>query len=384
MEMKKTIRLFLIAGLALLAFSCQKADKYSGQEIRFTASAEPQTKTAYGPYNADDPNSATQQAIHWEEGDQIVIVSDKAVKRYNANQHYSVYDIVDINPNSPNKAKLDNPSSDPNGLVYDENYTGEEDYGFMAIYPATSEVINGVSQMLDGNIGPDSYIISIPGNQSRPEGKSNIVDGNHVTIPTDMSYAYMLAEATGKPWMAYHDYTETINLQFYPAFTAFEITLTAAPAFDGEKIPLTSVELLHHVDLHYPPENEPVSTVVEQGWAGKHLLINDSYSYERLIYTFPSETYLEAGKTLTFTVIALPISPTKRDYNDLKLVFTLGDGQVRTAIPYDSSGYDLFFDPRMKHRLYGLAVPGGFKMFATEAELLVEAHQESEDIIEFE
>ena len=379
--MKKTIRLFLIAGLALLVFSCQKADKYSGQEIRFTASAEPQTKTAYGPYDTTDPNQATQQAIHWVEGDQILIYSDYAVKRYNPNQHYSVYDVVDINSSSPNKAKLDNPASDPNGLVYVEDKMGDSDYNFMAIYPATSEVINGVSQMLDDNIGPDSYIFSIPGNQTRPAGKSNIVDGNNVTIPTDMSYAFMVAEAAGKPWMAYHDYTETINLQFYPAFTAFEFTLTAAPAFDGERIPLTSVELLHLVDLHYPPENAPVSTIVEQGWAGKQLLLNNSLSYERLIYTFPAETYLEAGKTLTFTVIALPISNTKRDYNNLKLIFTLGDGQVRTAIPSDNSGHDLYFEPRMKHRLYGLAVPGGFKMFTTEQELLVEAHRAVDETI---
>ena len=79
--MKKTIRLFLIAGLALLALSCQKADKNSGQEIRFTVSAEPQTKTAYGPYDTTDPSSATQQEIHWAEGDQVIIYGERAAKR---------------------------------------------------------------------------------------------------------------------------------------------------------------------------------------------------------------------------------------------------------------------------------------------------------------
>ena len=396
--MKKTNRLFLIAGLALLVLSCQKAEKYNGQEIRFTVSAEPSTKTVYGPYNNADPNSATQQEIHWVERDQIVIVSDKAVKRYNANQHYSVYDIVDINTDSPNKAKLENPASDPNGLVYDENYQGDSDYSFMAIYPASTEVVSNIASVFTfagdtPEIPEDFYLFKIPGSQSMPVNKEIIIDDSgNVTIPADMSLAYMMAETTKKPWMAYHDYTPTITLQFFPAFTAFEVILTAAPAFEGESIALTSVDFIYGENIETTPSGGTDAKGHGQDekkeWAGK-VTYDGFRDYEPLVYTFPAGTAVEAGKTLTFTAFALPLRNDIKDntgnpHNHLTLKFTLADGQVRTAtLTNRESGLPISFDPYKKHRLYVLAVPGGFKMFATEAELLVEAHQESEDIIEF-
>ena len=392
MEMKKTIRLFLIAGLALLAFSCQKADKYSGQEIRFTASAEPQTKTAYGPYNATDPNQATQQEIHWVEGDQIVIISDNAVKRYNANQHYSVYDIVDIDPNSLNKAKLDNPASDPNGLVYDEDKMGDSDYNFMAIYPASAEVVNNIASVFTyagdtpGPIPEDSYMFKIPGNQSMPVDEELIVDGTgNVTIPADMSLAYMMAEAEKRPWMAYHDYTGTINLQFYPVFTAFEVILTAAPVFEGESITLTSVDFIYgETIIEGGTDAKGNGQEEKKEWAGKVTFYEKFKDYEPLVYTFPQGTAVEAGKTLTFTAFALPLNDNIKgnSYNHLTLKFNLADGQVRTAtLTNKDDASPISFAPRKKHRLYVLAVPGGFKMFATEAELQVEIlNQQDHDI----
>ena len=379
----KAFKLLLIAGLALLALSCQKTEKTGGQEIRFSASATPQTKTAYGDY--DNPGNPSKQDINWIEGDQILIVSDKAVKRYDANQHYSVYDIVDIDPSSLNKAKLDNPASDPNGLTYVE---GEETYNFVAFYPPTQELTAYFSAFPS----TDPLKITIPANQAPKEAAVADQTTGDVTLPADMSLAYMVAGAGSKPWMAYHDYTETINLPFYPAFTAFEITLRAVGVTGtkaGEtRIPVTSVKIYAQDDQSQTSEEYRATPILGSGnLAGKFTPeisftggapTFETSDYEPLVYTFPEGTNLLAATNLTFTVFALP-----KTYNGLTMEITLGDGQIRTAtLTNKSDGSPIEFEACKKNRLYVLAVPNGFKMFTTEEELHVaELQEQTSDII---
>ena len=318
----KAIKLFLLAGVSLLALSsCQKVEKLGGQEVRFSASANPMTKTEY--------ESSASGKIFWSEGDQILIWSDYAVKRYNAGQKYSVYDIV--NPNG-NSASLANPASDPNGLTYVED---QEAYNFWAVYPANA-VSNPAGAVAE-------YSIS---NQS-PSAEDADVTETNVTIPADMSQAVLLAQATNAPKMAYHDYTKTISLTFEPAFTAYEITILGDLNDDANSITLNSLEL--------------------SGMAGDVTATfgNDGITYaasntSALTYTFPANTTITNSKSVTFTVIALPV-----DAEGLQLVFNTSVGTRTATLTNKADGSPITFAARNKHRLYGLAMPEGFAFFAS-------------------
>lgn len=318
----KAINLFLIAGVSLLALSsCQKVEKLGGQEVRFSASANPMTKTEY--------ESSASGKIFWSEGDQILIWSDYAVKRYNAGQKYSVYDIV--NPNG-NSASLGNPAEDPNGLIYVE---GQDAYNFWAVYPATA-LSNPSGAVAEYSISSQS-----------PSAEDAVATDTNVTIPADMSQAVLLAQATNRPWMAYHDYTKTISLTFEPAFTAYEITIIGDLNDDTSSITLNSLEL--------------------SGMAGDVTATfgTDGITYaasntSALTYTFPSNTTITNSKSLTFTVVALPV-----DAEGLKLVFDTSVGPRTATLTNKADGTPITFAARSKHRLYGLAMPEGFAFYAS-------------------
>ena len=408
--MKKTIKLFLIAGLALLAFSCQKMDNFSGREIRFSASANPSTKTAYGDYSGQQttygnfPFDPDHQAINWVSGDQIRIWSDQAVKRGTEDNpvHYADYNLVEINGST---AKLDNPIGAGNvpesGLTYID---GVESYDFEAYYPAT-----GIS--IDASTNARSYTIP---NQQSP--KSVITDGVVISSPEvpdvqfpfdvltpDMSKAFMLAYAPNCPWKPEGNYDQTINLQFYPGFTAFEIYIIAGPnhpikgasedAGGGNdntnpvSVGLSSVKFITSPD---PEPSAGKAPSVTGGLAGKVLptfsSTGTSFDYSNvgdLTYTFPTGTTVTTSKGLVFTVFALP-----KTIQGMSLEFHLSDGQIRTATLFETVLQDdvpttqpITFAACKKNRLYILAIPSGFYMFTTEEKLLVAAHQASEEPI---
>lgn len=338
----KAIKLILLAGVSLLALgSCQKAENLGGQAIRFSATANPTTKTAYGDY--DNTDKPTKQSINWIEGESVRVWSDIASLRYDANVHY--YDYVIANPEG-NKASLSNNTVISNGLVYSENYTGDTDYNFWAISPAKA--------LETPENGPENgkalYTIV---------SQTGTAPSNGV-IPADMDQAVLLASATDRPWKAYGNTDKSISLVFNPAFTAFEITLLGDMNLGNESITLTSV-VLKSADGAKDLAAKVTATFgspISYSFAG----------YSDLTYTFPGDgVTINESTLITFTVLAIP-----EDVEGLKLIFNLGDGQVRTATLTSSNTEDpLVFGACQKHRLYGLAMPDGFKMFASEAELKV-------------
>ena len=323
----KAIKLFLLAGVTLLALSsCQKVEKLGGQAIRFSASSVG-TKTAY------DETAPGQ--INWVNEELVRVWSDKATLRYDASVKYYDYVIADA---SGNEATLSNQEGS-NGLVYVD---GVDEYQFWAVSPASA-----VAKPTDGVAN-----YTIKANQA---GESIDEDG---VIPADMDQAVLLASATG-PWMEYGNTTKTYQLMFQPAFTAFEITLKGASAMaEGEVIELTKVELVSGDGL----AGDVTATFGTDG-------LNFAAEVTPLTFTFPEGTTLTQGTTVKFTVFAVPL-----DGEGLKLKFTLGDGQVRTATLFKGSGdaaTDFPIVACQKHLLYGLAMPNDFKMFASEEELKV-------------
>ena len=188
----------LIGGLTLLA-GCQK-EFGRGGEIRFVASsvAGPQTRAEYSGEGTQDPNNdklLTWERIDWQTGDVVRIWSDAAKTPDNAN--YSDYKVFSVNvksgDNTRSQATVDNAAG--NGLTWD-GVTGN--CGFWAVYPA-SMAGTGTTKTVD---------LSISGTQT----------------PSDnvLASAPMVAAAEGVAP------NSSVTLEFYPAFTAFEITLKSA------------------------------------------------------------------------------------------------------------------------------------------------------------
>lgn len=333
----KAIRLFLLTGISLLALSgCQKQlEQTGGQEVRFSASSA-NTKSAY--------ESSESGQINWTEDDQVFIWSDYATLRYDSSKNYFTYVVTNINGKS---ADLANPEG-TNGLVY----SSEKDlHSFWAISPAPTVSENPANAVAK---------YSIDAAQSMP-ADATVENG---VIPADMSQAFMLAQALNIQKEKYGSTNKTIKFQFQPAFTAFEIAVKGAAAMtDTEEIVLKSVALVSSAGL---------AGDVEATFATDGLIEFDTTPAEEVLtYTFPDDTKLTKGSTVTFTVFALPA-----DAEGLQLQFTLGDGQVRTATlttkeTADTPAAPITFGACKKHRLYGLAMPNGFKMFASEAELIV-------------
>ena len=323
----KAIKLFLLAGVTLLALSsCQKVEKLGGQAIRFSASSVG-TKTAY--------DETTPGQINWVNGDPVRVWSDYATLRYDASVKNYDYVIADA---SGNEATLSNQEGS-NGLVYVD---GVDEYQFWAVSPADAVAAPPTAGKAEYTIKAD-------------QSGESITDG---VIPADMSQAVLLASATG-PWREYGNTEKTYQLKFQPAFTAFEITLKGASAMAGDEvITLAKVELVSGDGL----AGDVTATFGTDG-------LTFAATVKPLTFTFPEETTLTKGTTVKFTVFAVPLEGT-----GLKLKFYLGDGQVRTATLLKGSGdaaTDFPIVACQKHLLYGLAMPNDFKMFASKAELEV-------------
>ncbi len=116
--MKKARILFLLLAGVLLLAGCQKEGKIGGKDaIRFTASSNPGTKTAY---SGDVVNG--YERIEWNMGDKNRIYSNVAEHRYHEGQHWADYQITEIVSNTGinSKANIDNVPGDGhgNGLVW--------------------------------------------------------------------------------------------------------------------------------------------------------------------------------------------------------------------------------------------------------------------------
>ncbi len=362
--MKKTMTyLLLLAGILLLA-GCQKENGISGGkgEIRFLASARPDTKTAYGAYDTEDPKDAIWQSIDWVEGDEIRIYSDNAVRRVgfesgaaaDALYHWADYSVTNVTAGTANTAEgwstaeLENRNDDGNGAGNDLMWTDANSAKFYAIYPK-NRLASGIPEDEGTVANPpaaednpyDYALLGVSGKFPllMPETQGFSEKGNI------SSYGYMTA--FGQASRPVSDDPTTIKLEFYPDFTAFEIMVKSA----GDPIGLKSFELISG----------------DKSLAGEYTI---DYSSGTKTYSFPTSggktiTVNLSGKSagedyLTFTVLALP-----QEYSNLSVRFTTSQDVQRTlALKYadpetGAPGPNVTFAAGKKHRILGLALPNG-------------------------
>lgn len=338
--MKKIIIITsLIGGLTLLA-GCQK-EFGRGGEIRFVASsvAGPQTRAEYSGEGTKDSNDLlTWERINWQTGDVVRIWSDAAKTPDNAN--YSDYRVSSVNvksgDNTRSQAKVENAAG--NGLKWDGV---ESACGFWALYPAS----------MAGTATSKTVDLSIAGSQTPSDG---------------LASAPMVAATEGvSPG-------SSVSLEFYPAFTAFEITLKSA----DQGITLNSFALTSTSTAL----SGSYTAVIATGGATTYTCPARTATNGKVEYTFASGTTISKLDSTTFTILALP-----QVLKNLTIEFnvTMGSTTAVRKLALKKSGSFIDFAACSKHRIYGLAMPGNewnFKYITLENEVIDWTDVEVEDL----
>jgi hypothetical protein len=336
--MRKITSILLGAGILLSLAGCQKGttSDNEGKLIQFGAKSGAPTRTAYsGQGTTGDDGELTWERIDWVEGDEVLIGSDKAFGRKNGTNRYANYRIYGVQSNG-NISTASISDNDGKGLVWGD----EPAYTFYGIYPASAG---------DANIADGSATYSIAATQSPKDGK------------TDMDQAVMLAMLSGVAP------NKTVDLHFYPAYTAFEFVLKAA----NTDVDLTKVELVSDSDLV-----GTVTATIAEGTTTNSVgqtigasTFSTTDAAKVLTYNFPEGTKVTKDTELTFTVFALPVDVVK-----LKLKFYVNDTDYQSAtLKKKVDGVltdEVTFDACRKHKIYGLAIPDGQWHLYLEADVL--------------
>jgi len=344
--MKKTFSFasLVLAGMVLLV-GCQKDGTRSGNDkmIRFTAGLNPPaTRTAYS-----GEVTGGFERIDWVNGDLIRIWSDKAKDRYN-NNPWADYSIKSVTPDGNKSVGTLANTDDGNGLVWEEaggNYT------FYSVYPSDGATIVPDDPITGGAASGMSIAAAQSASGTPGTGTGSFkIDGTVTTVNTvvlhpDMSNALMFAANV----INYN--AVTVNLDFYPAYTAFEISLVCGDS-DAD-IALSSFTLSSTSKALSGPFTALVKRYNDTAYTCP------AYSTSNNSITFDlTGQVISKTKGLTFTVFALP-----QDLTDLKIRFDLADATFR-ALDLKQSGSFINFPAGKKHRITGIAMPSSAWRFS--------------------
>lgn len=363
MKTQKMILASLLGGLILLA-GCQKEGGLSGSkdgQFRFGVSSKVLTRTEYGDYN----ETGKHQDINWTKDDQIRIYSPTAARRVGVEKglkeaeryYWADYKIIPDKNVPTNKATIENINNDGNGLgngLAWERGKESDEHTFYAVYPAVGQ--RGVE--------PDEGegITSVPGTSGEialniPAGNQNFSEKGNLE-----QYGYMTAYAKGKGT------DKNISLDFYPAFTAFEISIRSADAAIGfSSFTLSAAsETAPALTGSYKAKYDASGNRTYDFTAADAAKGNRSISVNLNGQSAPAAS---ENKDLTFTVLALP-----RDLSGLSVTFALagsGTTVTRTLKLNDKNGNPVSFtgageNGGKKHRIYGLVLSNGELLISVE------------------
>ena len=365
--MKKITTLFLLsAGMLLSLVGCQEKpvtpDGKEGKLVEFAAvSGDPATRTAYSGEGEGTAPNLTWERIDWVEGDQVLMWSDKATSK-SGSGHSAVYSILSVTKNGKESlASISDPSE--TGLRYAEE---GGDHKFWGLYPA-SAVASAPAAGSESNLS-----FSIPATQ---DGEKSVDSNGNITFAPDMDLAVMLAAIEGaQP-------KEKVNIYFYPAFTAFELTFSVDPTYQAD-VENPDPVFLHHVTLSSESSNlaGTVAASIATGTRTFTATNTDTYAFTTAdkVYTVGASTYaagndavktitfdldggveLQKGKELKLTIVTLP-----NNIEDLTIGMCMGENgsDVRNGklkIKTGTNGSikkNLAFAACQKHNIRGVLV----------------------------
>ena len=360
-----TFSLTLLAAIALLLTGCNPILPSGGKSVKFTANSksQPATKTTYAGNAAS--TGSTHEDIYWSPNDAIRIYSgDPSVVRpviQTENGVCADYKLVVPNATST-RASLENEAS--NGLEWLDDPTGTA-VTFYAVYPRSTR-------------GSEYgwFTMSIPSEQTfaTPTG-------------TDMTHAYMLAQNT----LTRSQFNSEVSLDFYPAFTAFQINLKSK----DDELTLKKFRIYsedNHLAGDYygkliavndsERENEYFAFNIDKTLRMDFACVLDDNNQPTSLQNevsvdFPDNTKISPTSAVDFTLLALPYGivnatetyDTKPYLTNLWLEVTyLKNGvreQKRLALKQTTNGVESFieFSACKKYRLNALAVGDSWKIY---------------------
>ena len=327
---KNNLLLIVTAIIALLAVpSCNK--EFAGKEIRFMASTSPfaaQTKTVYSG------EVVGYERIDWVAGDIIRIASD--VARTEGGDDYADYTMGTPEASGVNSTSKATANSGA-GLEW-----GTGTHHFWGIYPSHAITVSG-SASASG--------LSIPATQNVIDDVAHkTVTSTLTTFAPDLSNAWMLADKSGVAEGA-----SDLDLDFYPAFTAFEFTLGSQDA--------VTLKIKSFTISSTTSELAGTFAVTAFADGGASTFGNISSASTSISVSFGEGVDVTQTKSLTFTVLALP-----QVLDNLSITFNIEKGgapSTRTlALKYSSThathpGEFISFAACKKHKITGLALPNG-------------------------
>ena len=351
----------IIGGMALL-FGCQKENwvkKGSAKEVKFgaTAHSSVDTRTEYMDYNG----TAANQKIKWLETDMIRIYSPNAARRLAveagedpSNYYYWADYLVVPNEGNPTLGSLQNQNADgnqtfPSNPGYTPGGTSIEDISkvsnglvwldesavFYAAYPRKALV--GKKDGKGKEVADGKFWFAIPKNQS-------------FSVKGDMDCAFMTAKASANEG-------EPVQLNFYPDFTAFEISIKCEAQEADVKLNSFTIGTKNSSDIL-----NGTYTVDLSGDQKRYTIQSSASDQTKKEITVANiNKTIPAGPSATplvFTVFALP-----DDLGNLYVEFNTTTGGVDKTWKLDLKKKEnnelksIDFAAGKKHRIYGLMLP---------------------------
>lgn len=345
---------FLLPALATMVLAgCDPTFNTDGRKVKFTAVSKSAlaTKTAYT--RQGQTGGQTYQTIAWNEGDKIRIFCPKVEgevysyndgtatytetdPRFSLDYMYADYTVQQIDNSDFPKSKASLANVDPNGLIW----AGTQDATFYAAYPYDTKICSNISSQL-------RFAVEVPvGNYG--SSASGLQTGDSTFVKNLSLLAIQKDVNNG----------DQVNLDFYPAFSAFEFVLNSA---DETNLTIDWFELFTDTEA----TNEFLTGLCYYDLnalsGSNHFLPNSALSFDdggKSIKVNVNKT-ASATTAASFTLFALPCT-----FNQLsiRVAFTpAGGSQMTKTLKLKQNNDWISFPAGHKARIHGLALEGGKK-----------------------
>ena len=313
--------------ITLMTAGCIKNSPATADDLKFSAESSVATKAVYGA------DAGEYQRIIWQYNDEVTIASDQAQTLWGRSFCDYLVTPEDGDATATSRQSKGKISRKPvivdnvedSGLRWSDNASGSAN--FWSVYPATT----------DDNIKNGIVKLTIPSTTRNLTSQTKDASGSVVRILDPEAGSYpMVAHETANA------NSNLVKLQYYPAFTAFQITLLNNTE---EEITLSEVSLssttsdlcgTFTASIDDLAKDEPDSPVIS----------NLEGAGQTVIAEVPQD--LANGQGVTFNIFCLP-----QDLTDLTFSCTFigSTGEQTRKLALKQNDEPLTFEACKQHRM---------------------------------
>jgi hypothetical protein len=329
-------------GAALVNTGCVKNDLATSNDLQFSAESTIATKAVYGA------DAGEYQRIIWQSGDEVTIASDQAQTLWG--RKFCDYTVTPMDGDASattrqSQGKISRKptvsgGSEDSGLRWNDNAAGSAN--FWSVYPATT--YTGIESGTVQATIPASTSLAL---STRQPG-SDIVK---ILDPVNGSYP-MVAHATANA------NTNLVKLQYYPAFTAFQITL-----YNGTEgnITLSNCSLSSTSSDLSGTFTASIDALATD--APSNPVLSNLTGTDRTVSVGIGQV-LSNGQGVTFSIFCLPQTLTDLTFN---CTYVDANGEQNRSLALKQYDEALTFDACKQHRMsLTLTKSGGLNFEITE------------------